>query len=198
VAWTFSGVRPLYDDGASGASAATRDYVLELDASGPPLISILGGKITTYRRLAEHVLDKLEPTFPGIRRRRGWTGAAPLPGGDFAVTEVEALEQGLRLQYPWLNHGDARRLTRAYGLRAVEILGEAGSRDALGRDFGAGVSAREVDYLMRVEWAENADDVVWRRSKLGLRLSPDQINALDRFMTGRLAEDPASMQRTPA
>jgi glycerol-3-phosphate dehydrogenase len=198
VAWAFSGVRPLYDDGASRASAATRDYVLELDATGPPLISILGGKITTYRRLAEHVLDKIEPAFPEIRRRRGWTGAAPLPGGAFAVTEVEALEQALRLQYPWLSDGDARRLTRAYGLRAVEILGEAGSRDGLGRDFGAGLSEREVDYLMRVEWAETADDVVWRRSKLGLRLSPDEIAALDRFMAGRLAEGQARMQRTPA
>ena len=119
-------------------------------------------------------------------------------GGAFAVTEAEALEQALRLRYPWLNEGDARRLTRAYGLRTVEILGDAGSREALGRDFGAGLSEREVDYLMRVEWAESADDVVWRRSKLGLRLSPDQIAALDRFIAGRLAGDHARLQRAPA
>jgi glycerol-3-phosphate dehydrogenase len=198
VVSTFSGVRPLYDDGASEATAATRDYVLELDNNGPPLVSIFGGKITTYRRLAEHVLDKLEPVFPEIRRQRGWTGASPLPGGAFGVTEVEALEQGLRLQYPWLGEGDARRLTRAYGLRAVEILGEASGREALGRDFGAGLSEREVEYLMRVEWAESADDVVWRRSKLGLRLSPDEVGALDRFISGRLAEDHAGEQRAPA
>jgi glycerol-3-phosphate dehydrogenase len=198
VVWTFSGVRPLHDDGAGAASAATRDYELELDDDGPPLVSIFGGKITTYRRLAEHVLDRLEPVFPGIGRRRGWTGAAPLPGGAFAVTEPEPLEQALRRQYPWLNEGEARRLTRAYGLRAVEILGDAVSPEALGRDFGAGLSEREVDYLMRVEWAESADDVVWRRSKLGLRLSPDQIAALDRFIAGRLAEERARLQRAPA
>jgi glycerol-3-phosphate dehydrogenase len=198
VVWAFSGVRPLHDDGARAASAATRDYELELDDDGPPLVSIFGGKITTYRCLAEHVLDKLEPVFPGIGRRRGWTGAAPLPGGAFAVTEAEALEQALRRQYPWLNEGDARRLTRAYGLRAVEVLGDAGGREALGRDFGAGLSEREVDYLMRVEWAESADDIVWRRSKLGLSLSPDRIAALDRFIAGRLGGDRARLQRTPA
>jgi glycerol-3-phosphate dehydrogenase len=198
VVWTFSGVRPLHDDGAGAASAATRDYELELDDDGPPLVSIFGGKITTYRRLAEHVLDRLEPVFPGIGLRRGWTGATPLPGGAFAVTEAEALEQALRRQYPWLNQGEVRRLTRAYGLRAVEILGDAVSPEALGRDFGAGLSEREVDYLMRVEWAESADDVVWRRSKLGLRLSPDQIAALDRFIAGRLAEERARLQRAPA
>ena len=198
VVSTFSGVRPLYDDGVSAASAATRDYVLELDDNGPPVMSVFGGKLTTYRRLAEHVLDKLEPTLPGIRRQWGWTGVTPLPGGAFATTEVEALERGLRFQYPWLNEGDALRLTRAYGLSVVEILGDASGREALGRDFGAGLSEREVDYLMRVEWAEGADDVVWRRSKLGLRLSPDEIAALDRFMAGRLAEDRARLQRTPA
>jgi len=198
VVWAFSGVRPLYDDGARAASAATRDYVLELDDNGPPLVSIFGGKITTYRRLAEQVLEKLGPAFPGIRRQRGWTGAAPLPGGAFAVTEVAALEQGLRVQYPWLNEVEARRLTRAYGLRAVEILGEASGRETLGRDFGAGLSEREVDYLMRVEWAESADDIVWRRSKLGLRLSPDEIAALDRFIASRLAEDRALKHWMPA
>jgi glycerol-3-phosphate dehydrogenase len=198
VVSTFSGVRPLYDDGASAARAATRDYALQVDDSGPPLVSIFGGKITTYRRLAEHVLDRLEPAFPGIGRRRGWTGAAPLPGGAFAVTEVEALEEALRVRYPWLSESDARRLTRAYGLRAVEILGDPSSRQELGRDFGLGLSEREVDSLMRAEWAESADDVVWRRSKLGLRLSPAEIAALDHFMAGRLADDRARLLRTPA
>ncbi len=200
VVWTFSGVRPLYDDGANAASAATRDYVLELDDDGPPLVSIFGGKITTYRRLAEHVLDQLDPAFPAIGLRRGWTGAAPLPGGAFAATELEARVQALRLRYPWLHDREARRLTHAYGLRANEILGEASERQALGRDFGAGLSESEVDYLMRVEWAECAEDVVWRRSKLGLRLSADAIAALDRFIAGRLAEGGRrlSAQRTPA
>jgi glycerol-3-phosphate dehydrogenase len=200
VVWTFSGVRPLYDDGASAASAATRDYVLELDDDGPPLVSIFGGKITTYRKLAEHVLDKLAPAFPQIALRRGWTGAAPLPGGAFAPTELEARVEDLQLRYPWLMEGEARRLTRAYGLRAGEILGEASERQALGRDFGAGLSEREVDYLIRVEWAKCAEDVAWRRTKLGLRLSVDQIAALDRFIAGRLADGGRrlSAQRAPA
>ncbi len=200
VVWTFSGVRPLYDDGASAASAATRDYVLEVDDDAPPLVSIFGGKITTYRKLAEHVLDKLEPSLPMIALRRGWTGGAPLPGGAFAPTELEARVQALRLRYPWLNENEARRLTRAYGLRASEILGEASERRALGRDFGAGLSKSEVDYLMRIEWAECAEDVVWRRTKLGLRLSADEIAALDRFIASRLAESGRRMgaQRTPA
>jgi glycerol-3-phosphate dehydrogenase len=188
VVWTFSGVRPLYDDGANAASAATRDYVLELDDDGPPLVSIFGGKITTYRKLAEHVLDKLEPAFPAIALRRGWTGAAPLPGGAFRPTELNARVEDLRFRYPWLEEGEARRLTRAYGLRASEILGEASERQALGRDFGAHLSEREVEYLMRVEWAECAEDVVWRRTKLGLRLGADQVAALDRFIAGRLAD----------
>jgi glycerol-3-phosphate dehydrogenase len=188
VVWTFSGVRPLYDDGASAASAATRDYVLELDDAGPPLLSIFGGKITTYRKLAEHVLDKLKPAFPALAPRPHWTGLAPLPGGAFPPTEIEAQVEALRLRYPFLAESEARRLTRAYGLRASEILGEASERRALGRDFGGDLSEREVEYLMRVEWAECAEDVVWRRSKLGLRLSADEVAALDRFIAGRLAD----------
>jgi len=191
VVWTFSGVRPLHDDGASAASAATRDYALELDDDGPPLITIFGGKITTYRKLAEDVLDKLEPAFPRIAMKRGWTGVSPLPGGAFPPTEIEAQVEALRLRYPFLGDGEALRLTRAYGLRAGEVLGEAGDRRALGRDFGAGLSEREVDYLIQTEWAESAEDVVWRRTKLGLRLTADEIAALDRFIAGRLAQSGA-------
>jgi glycerol-3-phosphate dehydrogenase len=188
IVWTFSGVRPLHDDGAKAASAATRDYALELDDDGPPLVTIFGGKITTYRKLAEHVLDKLEPALPLIAKRRGWTGFTPLPGGAFPVTELEARIAALRLRYPFLADGEALRLTRAYGLRATEVLGEASERRALGRDFGAGLSEREVDYLMHAEWAESAEDVVWRRTKLGLRLTAGEIATLDRFIAGRLAE----------
>ena len=188
VVWTFSGVRPLYDDGAKAASAATRDYALELDDDGPPLITIFGGKITTYRKLAEHVLDQLEPAFPLIALRRGWTGFTPLPGGAFPVTELEARVAALRLRYPFLGDGEALRLTHAYGLRATEVLGEASDRRALGYDFGAGLTEREVDYLMHAEWAESAEDVVWRRTKLGLRLTAGEIAVLDRFIAARLAE----------
>ena len=200
VVWTFSGVRPLYDDGASAASAATRDYMLEFDDDGPPLITIFGGKITTYRRLAEHVLDKLEPAFPLIAMRRGWTASAPLPGGAFPPTELKAQVEALKLRHPFLSEDEALRLTRAYGLRADEVLGEARERPALGRDFGAGLSEREVDYLIRTEWAECAEDVVWRRTKFGLRLTADEIAALDRFIAGRLAASGrgVSAQRTSA
>src|SRR5208282_5324136 len=120
--------------------------------------------------------------------------------GAFAATKLEARVKALRLRYPWLHDREARRLTQAYGLRANEILGDASERQALGRDFGAGLSESEVDYMMRVEWAECADDVVWRRSKLGLRLSADAIATLDRFIAGRLAEGGGrlSAQRAPA
>ena len=174
--------------------------MLELDADGPPLVSVFGGKITTYRRLAEHVLEKLKPAFPAIAAERGWTGRSPLPGGAFGVTELEARAQALMSAYPWLAADEARRLTRAYGLCASEILGEARDPAALGRNFGAGLSEREIDYLMRVEWAECAEDVVWRRSKLGLRMNADEIVALDEFMASRRGDDriESRAQRTPA
>jgi glycerol-3-phosphate dehydrogenase len=172
VVWSYCGVRPLYDDGAGAAQAATRDYVLALDADGPPLLSVFGGKITTYRRLAEHVLEKLAPFLPASSP---WTGGAPLPGGDFPVTGVAALEAELARDHP---HA-ARRLARAYGTRARQIL--CGDR---GRDFGAGLSEAEVRYLMRKEWAMTPEDVIWRRTKLGLRLSPEQVRDLAAFMRG--------------
>ena len=186
VVWTYSGVRPLYDDGASEAQAATRDYVLDLDVGGAPLLSIFGGKITTYRRLAQHALEKLEPHLPATARaRRSWSGEAPLPGGDFPVRGFEALVAGLARDYPWLEPAQCRRLARAYGTRARAILGDAAGTQELGRNFGGGLTEAEVHHLMRCEWAEEAADIVWRRSKLGLRLSPEQIAALDTFMAER-------------
>jgi glycerol-3-phosphate dehydrogenase len=185
VVWTYSGVRPLYDDGASEAQAATRDYVLELDDSGgAPVLSIFGGKITTYRRLAQHAFRKLAAHVPAAPS--GWTGREALPGGDFPVLGFEALVGGLARDYPWLEPALGRRLARAYGTRARRILGEAGSFAALGRHFGCGLTEAETAYLMEEEWAERAVDIVWRRSKLGLRLSADQIAALDGFMSERL------------
>jgi len=185
VVWTYSGVRPLYDDGASEAQAATRDYVLELDESGAPLMSIFGGKITTYRRLAEHVLEKLRPHIGAAADKRGWTQNAALPGGDFPMLGVDALANEVQRAHPWLDPREARRLVSAYGTKAKEILMGAAGRAFLGRDFGAGLSEAEVDYLMREEWAEQAKDVLWRRSKLGLRLSQDEIAALEAFMAER-------------
>lgn len=182
VVWTYSGVRPLYDDGASSASAATRDYVLRLEESGPPLLSVFGGKITTYRRLAEHAMEKLAPLFPTIRDP--WTAGEPLPGGDFPVAEAETRIAQLMLDYPFLEPRQAERLFRHYGTECYDILGEASTAQELGRDFGAGLSEAEVRFLIEREYATRAEDVVWRRTKLGLRLDEGQIAALDAYMTG--------------
>src|SRR6201991_286093 len=180
VVWTYSGVRPLYDDGASEAKAATRDYVFELDTpGGVPLLSIYGGKITTYRRLSEEALERLAPYLRSDKAKEGWTGKSPLPGGDMDVSAVDALAAELQRNYPFLTAEHAGRLAHAYGTRAEKILGPAKSLADLGQSFGATLTAAEVNYLMSSEWAVSAEDIVWRRSKLGLRLSPDEIAALD-------------------
>jgi glycerol-3-phosphate dehydrogenase len=188
VVWTYSGVRPLYDDGASAAQAATRDYVLAVDAEDdrPALLSVFGGKITTYRRLAEHALEKLSP-FLGARaaQNKGWTGREPLPGGEFPVDRVAAQIDQLLNRYGFLARAHAARLVRMYGTRAKDVLGGAQSAADLGRDFGATLTEAEIDYLMREEWAETAADVLWRRTKLGLRLGADQVAAIDAAMAAR-------------
>ena len=183
VVWTYSGVRPLYDDGANDAKAATRDYVFELDLpGGMPLLSIYGGKITTYRRLAEEALQKLAPYLKGTKAKEGWTAHATLPGGDFDVSSVDALIAELMRDYPFLTQAHASRLVHAYGTRASKMLGTAKSSADLGHDFGATLTEREVRYLMAHEWAVSAEDIVWRRSKLGLRLSGEEIVALDAWL----------------
>jgi glycerol-3-phosphate dehydrogenase len=183
VVWTYSGVRPLYDDGASEAKAATRDYVFELDTPGDaPLLSIFGGKITTHRRLAEEALERLAPYLPNAKAREGWTAKAPLPGGDFDVSGIPALAAELMRSYPFLEPTHANRLAHAYGTRAGKILGDAKSFADLGRSFGASLTEAEVRYLMSSEWACTAEDVVWRRSKLGLRLSAGEIAGLEAWM----------------
>jgi glycerol-3-phosphate dehydrogenase len=185
IVWTYSGVRPLYDDGAKSATAATRDYVLSVDATGAPLLNVFGGKITTYRRLAESAMAKLETFFP--QATAAWTARVALPGGDFPHDGVAALTARLKADYPFLTPYWAGRLVRAYGTEASVMLGEAGTAEALGQDFGATLTEAEVRWLMSKEFAVTAADVVWRRSKLGLRLTPDQIGALDRFMSGTAA-----------
>jgi glycerol-3-phosphate dehydrogenase len=183
VVWTYSGVRPLYDDGASEAKAATRDYVFELDTpGGAPLLSIYGGKITTYRRLAEEALERLSPYLRSAKAREGWTGKSPLPGGDMDVSAVAALTAELVRKYSFLPTAHANRLAHAYGTRAHKLLGNAKSLSDLGQPFGASLTEAEVRYLMATEWAVTAEDVVWRRSKLGLRLSAGEISALDEWM----------------
>ena len=188
VVWTYSGVRPLFDDGASSATAATRDYVLKLErgeAGDAPLLNVFGGKITTYRRLAEGALRRIgEAMAVG----EPWTADAPLPGGDFAVDGAEALMADLLRSHPFLTGPWAQRLVKAYGTEAREILGGAVRPDDLGRDFGATLREAEVRWLMEREFARTAEDVVWRRSKLGLRMKPAEIAALDEWMRGALAD----------
>lgn len=182
VVWTYSGVRPLYNDGAKSATAATRDYVLSLDTAGAPLLNVFGGKITTYRRLAESALEKLQPHFP--QARGPWTARVPLPGGQFPHDGVSALVTGLKARFGFLSDPWAARLVRAYGAEAEEVLGSAQTVTDLGRDFGATLTEAEVRWLMAHEFARTAADVVWRRTKLGLRLTGEQIAALDAFMAG--------------
>jgi glycerol-3-phosphate dehydrogenase len=188
VVWSYAGVRPLYDDGASEAKAATRDYVFELDVpGGAPLLSIYGGKITTYRRLAEEALERLAPYLNSAKAKEGWTATAPLPGGDMDVSAVVALTAELVRDHPFLAHEHANRLAHAYGTRASKFLGSAKSAADLGQSFGATLTEAEVRYLMANEWAVSAEDVVWRRSKLGLRLSASEIETLDDWMAAHRA-----------
>ncbi len=185
IVWRYAGVRPLRDDGHAKAQDATRDYVLELDApaGAPPLLSVLGGKITTFRRLAEAALARLAPYFRGLPGR--WTATAPLPGGDFPWDGAPALAAALRGRYPFLSDATAWRLTRAYGTRADLMLDGARSAADLGLRFGADLTEREVEFLCRTEWARTAEDVLWRRGKLGLRFSHAEALALRSWMERR-------------
>ena len=182
IVWTYSGVRPLYDDGASSASAATRDYVLKVsdEAGAAPLLSIFGGKITTYRKLAEEALSDLKPYYPTLSEN--WTAGSSLPGGDFPVDGVGDLIAKLRKAAPFLDDRTAARLVKAYGTEAIEVIGGAQSASDLGKDFGAGLTEAEVRWLIEREWARTAKDIVWRRSKLGLRLTAEQIAVLEAWI----------------
>jgi glycerol-3-phosphate dehydrogenase len=185
VVWTYSGVRPLYDDGSADASAVTRDYVFDLDhpGGGAPVLSIFGGKITTFRKLAEHALDELKPFFPAMKP--AWTETAKLPGGDMPDADFERFLADLRRRRPFLPEGQARRMGRAYGTRIDELLGDAEAWADLGEDFGGGLTAAEVDYLVRREWARTAEDVLWRRSKLGLHVPAGAAERIDAYLTSK-------------
>jgi glycerol-3-phosphate dehydrogenase len=180
IVWRYSGVRPLYDDGAKSATAATRDYVLSVDDAGAPILNVFGGKITTYRRLAEGAMAKIGRFFPGMAG--DWTAGVALPGGDFPVDGAADLVGALRARYSFLNAFWAGRLVRAYGTKAASVLGEVSQASELGEDFGATLTEREVVWLMDKEFARRAADVVWRRSKLGLRMTAEQIARLDDWM----------------
>lgn len=193
VIWSYSGVRPLYNDGAKSATSATRDYVLVLNqqnegsqatGEGAPLLNVYGGKITTYRRLAEAALDKLTAFFPDISPK--WTAAAPLPGGDFRVDEVASLINCLKSEYAFLDDFWARRLIRTYGTEAKLILADASSKDDLGIDFGGSLTEAEVNWLIEKEFVYCAEDILWRRTKLGLRLDDAQKNELQNWIANKL------------
>ena len=187
IVWRYSGVRPLFDDGASSATAATRDYVLTLDEpdGAAPLLNVFGGKITTYRRLSEQALARLRPFFPAASG--DWTAGVPLPGGDFAHDGAARLAETLRARHGFLDATEAHRLVRAYGTEAAVMLEGAARREDLGEDFGAGLSAREVDWLCTREFARSADDILWRRSKLGLRIGAEGRARLEAHLAARAA-----------
>lgn len=181
VVWTYSGVRPLYDDGASKAQEATRDYVLTTETeAGAPLTSVFGGKITTYRRLSEEVLQMVD-SHAG-RTTQSWSGTASLPGGDFDVQGFDGLVGELAAKYGWLESATLQRLARTYGRNARVFLDGAKGLADLGRYFGAGLFEAEVRYLCQYEWAMTADDIVWRRSKLGLQLERQEVAVLSDFV----------------
>jgi glycerol-3-phosphate dehydrogenase len=186
IVWTYSGVRPLHDDGSDNPSAVTRDYVLRLDpAPGPPLLSVFGGKITTFRRLAEEALGMIGPRL-GRRPGSAWTGTAALPGGDFAGG-LPALEREIAAHHPWLPAPRLARLIRAYGTEVEALLEGARGPADLGEELGAGLTERELAWLREEEWARSGEDVLWRRTKLGLRLSPAERAALTERLDRMLA-----------
>ena len=182
IVWAYSGVRPLYDDGASDPSAVTRDYVLKLDVEAAPLLTIYGGKITTYRRLAEEAVARIM----GALHRPGtpWTATAPLPGGELGGRSLEAYDAELARRYPWLPAPMRGRLLHAYGSDVPALLGDAQGLADLGAAYGAGLTAREIDWLVREEWARRAEDVLWRRSRLGLHMDAAQRAAVAAAMGG--------------
>ncbi len=181
VVWTYSGVRPLYDDGASSATAATREYVMRVNSDGgAPLLNIFGGKITTYRRLAESALKKIGDFFPEMSG--DWTAGVPMPGGDFPVEGVEDLINHLHQRYDFLGRDVIKRMVKCYGTEVSAILGEAKSAKDLGTDFGAGIFAAELTWVKANEWVQTAEDFVWRRTKLGLRLTEKEIAKIDAFL----------------
>ncbi len=186
IVWTYSAVRPLFDDGASKAQEATRDYVLKVETGqGAPVLNVFGGKLTTYRRLAEHALEKVQDVIGA--KGATWTASSRLPGGEFPVQGYEAEVAKLKGRYSFLPERQARRLIRRYGTRAAAILGQASRVEDLGRQFGPDLYEAEVRYLMDKEWAISAQDVLWRRTKEGLRLTEGQARDLEEYMAAQPA-----------
>jgi len=189
LVWSFAGVRALYDDGAGKPEDVTRDYELVLDErpEEAPLLTIYGGKITTHRRLAEAVMAQIGRFFEA---RPPWTAGSHLPGGEFAPEDFDAEVTEFMRRWPFLSAAHARRLMHAYGRRAERFLKDAKSLDDLGKRFAGDLTTSEVRYLIDSEWAQNADDVLWRRSKLGLKITSEDRTALDRFIASEMETRP--------
>jgi glycerol-3-phosphate dehydrogenase len=173
-------VRTLYDDGSINASAMTRDYVFDIDApeGAAPLLTIYGGKLTTYRKLAQHALRKILPRLG--REPKKWTSGAPLPGGDMPGADFAAFLRALGAEFPFLPPELAQRYARLYGTRTRAMLGDVRALKDLGECLGADLYERELAFLRETEWAASADDVLWRRTKLGLFLTAEQRAAVAR------------------
>jgi glycerol-3-phosphate dehydrogenase len=190
VQWTYSGVRPLLDDGASDAKAVTRDYVLDLEEyKDAPILSVYGGKITTFRKLAEKAGDQVVARLG--RGRGAWTAGAVLPGAEASGLNFETFVKTLRREFNWLPEALALRLARAYGSRVRAILRGCKRMSDMGEDFGDGIYEAEIRYLVSCEWAMTADDVFWRRSKLGLHAGDDTQKRVAKFMRRLLAKPKA-------
>jgi glycerol-3-phosphate dehydrogenase len=181
LVWSFSGVRALYDDGANKPEDVTRDYELVLDERDgqAPLLTIYGGKITTHRKLAEAAMARIGPFLEAMPP---WTAGSRLPGGEFPAEGFDALVDEMMARWPFLSQSHAHRLASAYGRRAERFLKDARSMDELGPCFAGDLTGAEARYLVENEWAQSADDVLWRRSKLGLKATPEECAALDRFI----------------
>jgi glycerol-3-phosphate dehydrogenase len=178
---SFSGVRPLYDDNSANPSAVTRDYVFDLEGE-PPLLSVFGGKITTYRKLAEQALNKLKPHFPAMGN--DWTASSSLPGGDLPEADFEAFHAKFRRRHSWMPAAVSAHYARLYGSKALELVGDAVSMADLGKHFGGTLYEREIQYLRENEWAATAADVLDRRTKHGLHLSRTERQAVEAFLNG--------------
>ena len=184
ILWAFSGVRPLIDNEASTATAASRDFLLELDDAEAPLLSVYGGKITTYRILAEQVLAKLARFFPSCSG--AWTAAAPLPGGDFPVDGTDELVKRLSSRHAFLNDSWAKRLISTYGTEAFQIFKCAENSQDIPRTLGADISEAELAWAVQNEWVRTADDFLWRRTRLGLRVTEAEREMAEQFISGML------------
>lgn len=190
IIWSYAGIRPLYDDYAANASAVTRDYVIDFEKGAEaraPLLSIFGGKITTYRKLAEHVMQHVAEIFP--QAGTPWTAGATLPGGDLPDKDFARFVADLCARWPGMPETLLRRLARAYGTSAADILGQARTPADLGQDFGGGLHAAEIDYLVASEWARSAEDILYRRSKLGLHVAPEAQGAIDAYLESRRTQE---------